>query len=114
VFAPIGTPIHAVVDGTVVRVNRVDRFDGRHGLGGLTVSYEDDEGRRFYNAHLHQIPDGLDVGDEVEAGDVIGLVGRTGNARGTPPHLHLGVYVDDVAINPYPSLAVACNGGGED
>lgn len=117
VFAVEGTPILAVVDAEVSRITRVDRFDGRSGFGGLTVTYEA-EGRRYYNAHLQQIAAGLDVGDRIAAGDVIGTVGRTGNARGTPPHLHLGVYVGDVAVNPYPSLAVACaadgRGTGED
>jgi murein DD-endopeptidase MepM/ murein hydrolase activator NlpD len=107
VFADEGTPIVAAVDAEVVAVNHVDRFNGRSGFGGLTVSYEAD-GQRFYNAHLQGIRPGLEVGDELEAGEVLGWVGRTGNARTTPPHLHLGVYVDDVAVNPYPSLAVAC------
>jgi peptidoglycan LD-endopeptidase LytH len=113
VFASEGTPIVAAVDAEVVAVNSVDRFNGRSGFGGLTVSYEAD-GARYYNAHLQAIRPGLEVGDELEAGDVIGWVGRTGNARGTPPHLHLGVYVDDVAINPYPSLAVACADDGRE
>ena len=107
VFADEGTPIVAAVDAEVVAVNHVDRFNGRSGFGGLTVSYEVD-GVRYYNAHLQRIKPGLEVGDQLEAGEVLGWVGRTGNARGTPPHLHLGVYVDDVAVNPYPSLAVAC------
>jgi murein DD-endopeptidase MepM/ murein hydrolase activator NlpD len=111
VFADEGTPIVAAVDAEVVAVNHVDRFNGRSGFGGLTVSYEAD-GQRFYNAHLQRIRPGLEVGDGLEAGEVLGWVGRTGNARTTPPHLHLGVYVDDVAVNPYPSLAVACAADG--
>jgi peptidoglycan LD-endopeptidase LytH len=107
VFADEGVPIVAAVDAEITAINRVDRFNGRSGFGGLTVTYEAD-GARYYNAHLQEIAAGLSIGDEVEAGDVIGTVGRTGNARGTPPHLHLGVYIDDAAINPYPSLAVAC------
>ena len=107
VFAPIGTPIRAVTDGEVVRLNTVDRYDGRSGFGGLTVTYEQDD-QRFYNAHLDAIHPDMAIGHQLQAGDVIGWVGRTGNARGTPPHLHLGWYVDDAAINPYASLAVAC------
>lgn len=112
VFAPTGTPIVAVTDGVVARMSTVDRFDGIRGLGGLTVSYEQGD-QRFYNAHLDAIHPDMAIGHEVEAGDVIGWVGRTGNARGTPPHLHLGWYVDDVAVNPYGSLAVACHGTGD-
>ena len=39
---------------------------------------------------------------------LIGTVGRSGNARTTPPHLHIGHYVDDVADNPFPVLERAC------
>jgi murein DD-endopeptidase MepM/ murein hydrolase activator NlpD len=112
VFAPTGTPIVAVTDGVVVRMTTVDRFNGRSGFGGITVSYERGD-ERFYNAHLDAIHPDMTIGHEVEAGDVIGWVGRTGNARGTPPHLHLGWYIDDVAVNPYGSLAVACHGTDE-
>jgi murein DD-endopeptidase MepM/ murein hydrolase activator NlpD len=109
VFAPTGTPIVAVTDGVVSRMSTVDRYNGRSGFGGITVTYERGD-ERFYNAHLDAIHPDMAIGHEVEAGDVIGWVGRTGNARGTPPHLHLGWYVDDVAVNPYGSLAVACHG----
>ena len=112
VFAPTGTPILAVTDGVVVRMTTVDRYNGRSGFGGITVSYEQGD-QRFYNAHLNAIHPDMAIGHEVEAGDVIGWVGRTGNARSTPPHLHLGWYVDDVAVNPYGSLAVACHGTDE-
>ena len=109
VFAPTGTPVVAVTDGVVSRMSTVDRYNGRSGFGGITVTYERGD-ERFYNAHLDAIHPDMAIGHEVEAGDVIGWVGRTGNARGTPPHLHLGWYVDDVAVNPYGSLAVACHG----
>jgi peptidoglycan LD-endopeptidase LytH len=108
VFAPLGTPIVAPTDAVVEKLDAVDRFDGRRDLGGVTVWLE--QGRhRFYLAHLDSIHPDLRVGDEVAAGTVVGWVGRSGNARGTPPHLHLGWYVDKVAVNPYASLAVACS-----
>lgn len=40
----------------------------------------------------------------IEAGRVLGYVGDTGNAKGTPPHLHYGIYETGGAINPYPLL----------
>jgi peptidoglycan LD-endopeptidase LytH len=108
VFAPLGTPVVAPVDAVVEKLDAVDRFDGRRDLGGIVVWLERDR-HRYYLAHLHAIHPDLAVGDEVAAGTVVGWVGRSGNARGTPPHLHLGWYVDRVAVNPYASLAVACS-----
>jgi peptidoglycan LD-endopeptidase LytH len=108
VFAPIGTPVLAPTDSVVADLDPVDRFDGRRDLGGITMSLEHDR-HRYYLAHLDAIAPELQVGDEVTAGTVVGWVGRTGNARGTPPHLHLGWYVDRIAVNPYATLAVACS-----
>jgi murein DD-endopeptidase MepM/ murein hydrolase activator NlpD len=105
VFAPHGTPIVAVADATVVGVSRVDR-----GLGGLTVTYAVD-GYRFYNAHLATVAEDIEVGTSVVAGQEIGTVGTSGNARGTPPHNHFGLYAPGrSAFNPYPLLAAACAG----
>lgn len=103
VFAARGTPVRAVVDGTVTAVERVDRSGS---LGGRHVSVTAGDHRHYY-AHLDEVAD-VHVGERVRAGRMLGTVGTTGNARGTPPHLHLGWYVDDVAVNPYASLAVAC------
>jgi murein DD-endopeptidase MepM/ murein hydrolase activator NlpD len=73
---------------------------GTNRLGGTVVwVYAPAEGRTFYYAHLdrHAIG-GVAM---VAAGDVLGYVGNTGNARTTPPHLHFGIY-DDGAIDPWP------------
>lgn len=103
VFAPHGTPIVAMADGTVGEVSYADV-----GLGGRSVTYLVD-GHRIYNAHLDRVTDGLKVGDPVTAGQVIGTVGTTGNARGTPPHNHVGMYLPDGApVNPYPILRRSC------
>jgi murein DD-endopeptidase MepM/ murein hydrolase activator NlpD len=107
-FAPIGVPVLAPVDAVVAELDAVDRYDGGRDLGGISVTLE--QGRdRYYLAHLDGIHPDLRAGDEVRAGTLLGWVGRSGNARGTPPHLHLGWYVDRVAVNPYVSLAVACH-----
>jgi murein DD-endopeptidase MepM/ murein hydrolase activator NlpD len=107
VFAPSGSPIVALAAGEVVAVDPSDGFDGDHDLGGISVTVSTDVGR-FYAAHLLRIAEGITAGSHVEAGQVVGYVGTTGNARGTAPHLHLGWYVDDVAVNPWPTLAVVC------
>jgi murein DD-endopeptidase MepM/ murein hydrolase activator NlpD len=57
-----------------------------------------------YYAHLRDFG-AFEIGDRVMAGDIIGYVGDTGNAKGTPHHLHYGVYeLGGTAINPYPLL----------
>lgn len=61
-------------------------------------------GDRHYYAHLDSVAD-IQTGQRVAPGDVLGAVGTTGNARGTPPHLHYGVYRRaNGAINPFPLL----------
>ena len=108
VFADAGTPIVSLGDGVVTAVDSSDAFDGEHDLGGISVAVTTSVGR-FYAAHMQRVADGLEVGQQVEAGDVLGYVGDTGNARGGAPHLHLGWYVDDVAVNPWPTLEFVCH-----
>ena len=66
-------------------------------------------GQRHYYAHLERYAD-LKMGDWVEAGSVVGYVGDSGNAKGTPTHLHYGIYANytgyNAAINP-----IRCLGG---
>src|SRR3982751_6812774 len=95
IFAKEGTPIHAVSGGTVVQ--------GFHnGLGGNVVRIQGDDGRYYYYAHLKDGSfDHLKVGEHVRAGQVIGGVGHTGDALGTPNHLHLQVREGGEWINPF-------------
>lgn len=113
VFAPTGTPVVAVRNFTVTSVVRVDTwFPGtRKGLGGLHVSYRDDRGDVWYNAHLHpgSVPGHIERGYSGSAGEVIGHVGVSGNARSTPPHLHIERRVGGgMKTNPYPAIFPAC------
>lgn len=96
IFAPRGTPTVAVADGRVYST-RIG------GLGGKTVWLRDGEGRglTYYYAHLDSQL--VSRGQSVRRGDTLGLVGNTGNARTTPPHLHFGIYRDG-ARDPYPFL----------
>jgi murein DD-endopeptidase MepM/ murein hydrolase activator NlpD len=110
--APAGTAVVAMFDGVVTTLDTVDAYDGDHDLAGISVSYTD--GRtRVLAAHLDHVAFGLEQGRPVRAGEVIGYVGATGNAQGGAPHLHLGWFVEDVAVNPYPSLVLACRDGDD-
>jgi hypothetical protein len=97
IFAPKGTPILSATSGYVVKI-------GDDNLGGQTVSVVGDGGRKYYYAHLDSYARNLEVGDYVTRQTVLGYVGTTGNADGTPPHLHFGVYTTTGAINPLPLL----------
>jgi hypothetical protein len=98
IFADEGTPVHAIASGTVVQ-----GFDSS--LGGVVVRIQGDDGRYYYYAHLQEgSVDHLEVGQHVNAGQVIGGVGTTGNAAGTPSHLHFQVREDGDWVNPFEFL----------
>ena len=61
-------------------------------------------GRVYYYAHLEAYAPHLAEGDYVTTQTLLGYVGTTGNAAGTPPHLHFGVYQPGGAMNPLPLL----------
>ena len=95
-FSTYGSPVVAIEDG-VVRV-------ATNSLGGNTVYLYGRSGNRYYYAHLSAIADGID-GQQVEVGQVLGKVGTSGNAIGTPPHLHFEVKpAGGDTSNPYPML----------
>jgi murein DD-endopeptidase MepM/ murein hydrolase activator NlpD len=97
IFAPRGTPILSATSGYIYNV-------GENNLGGQTVSVISKGGRVYYYAHLDSYARGIQIGDRVTTRTVLGYVGTTGNAQGTPPHLHFGVYASSGAINPLPML----------
>jgi murein DD-endopeptidase MepM/ murein hydrolase activator NlpD len=104
IFAPAGAPVLAVADGTIHTVGFIK-------LGGYRLWLRDDSGNEFYYAHLSAYTPLAIEGQRVEAGDVIGFVGDTGDAEGGLPHLHfeihpaamLGLGYDGV-VAPYPIL----------
>jgi peptidoglycan LD-endopeptidase LytH len=100
VFAPQGSPAYAIVDGVIDKV-------GNGGLGGITLWIRADDGDRFYYAHNDA--NLVRVGDRVTAGQPIARVGKTGNARTTPPHVHFEAHPrGGAAANPYPLLKALC------
>ncbi len=100
IFAPHGTPLIAAERGVVTDV-------GEGKLGGLKVWLRGESGTDWYYAHLAAHAPGLVEGQLVEAGDLLGYVGTTGNAVGTPPHLHMQIHPNGGdAVNPYPMLNV--------
>lgn len=96
IFAARGTPVLSATEGVVTRV-------GTNTLGGLVVWVMGPGRQMHYYAHLDGYAD-IHRGQLVMPGDVLGHVGNTGNARGTPTHLHYGIYAGGGAINPYPLL----------
>lgn len=96
IFAPKGTPVRSTTRGIVTRV-------GSNRLGGRVVGVLGPGLEWHYYAHLDRFAD-VSQGDLIDAGEVLGYVGNSGNARGTPPHLHYGTYRSGPR-NPYPRLA---------
>ena len=96
IFAPRGTPVRAVIDG------RVRTDTGNRGGKVIWLSPLDGRRRRLYYAHLDDWA--VASGAVVRAGEIIGYVGNTGNARTTLPHLHFGVY-DRGPVDPYAYLS---------
>lgn len=92
IFSKFHTPVVAAASGTVVRVNE-------NNLGGRVV-WMRPAGKDYtlYYAHLDQQL--ATEGQQVKPGDTLGLMGNTGNAKNTPPHLHFGIYTSAGAIDP--------------
>ncbi|MGI9611388.1 MAG: DUF4214 domain-containing protein [Acidimicrobiales bacterium] len=121
-FGPKLAPLVASADGVVTSVRRTAAT-----TAGNKIIIEDDDGWRYVYFHLNNdtpgtddganpqgwiIADRLQVGDRVEAGDVVGYLGDSGNAERTPNHLHFELHKPNVgAINPTPSLDAAFDAG---
>jgi murein DD-endopeptidase MepM/ murein hydrolase activator NlpD len=107
IMAAEGTPVIAVADGTIEKLFNSVR-------GGITI-YERSADQQwiYYYAHLQRYAPGLAEGQQVKRGQVIALVGHTGDANAAGPHLHLAVnrmapgerWWNGTPINPYPLLA---------
>ena len=108
-MAPRGTPVVSTDAGTVEKIHTSVG-------GGLTLYLADPRGQFiYYYAHLDRYRAGIKEGERVNAGDVIGYVGSTGNAVANAPHLHFAIGKMDAekrwwkttAIDPKPLMARA-------
>lgn len=107
-MAPRGTPVLAADDGRILKL-------GKNNAGGITIYAIDSRYRLiYYYAHLDRYRRGLDEGDRISKGEVIGYVGHTGNASERAPHLHFQImrWEDErrwwagTPIDPKPVLAL--------
>ncbi|MEK3881994.1 M23 family metallopeptidase [Paenibacillus sp. PL2-23] len=106
IFAGHGTPVRSTCYGVI-------EIKGWNKYGGWRIGIRDLNNHYHYYAHLSGFDKGLNVGDIVEPGQVVGWVGSSGYGKpGTsgkfPPHLHYGIYIDrgllEWAFDPYPQL----------
>jgi murein DD-endopeptidase MepM/ murein hydrolase activator NlpD len=89
IAAPIGTPIHAPA-GALVAIAEPWFLEGNYTML--------DHGHGVFSEYLHQSEFKVKVGDVVEQGQVIGLVGETGRATG--PHSHWGLNWFEIKLDP--------------
>lgn len=117
IFAPCGTSVVAPTGGTISEVTRTDHWSARKNdggeRGGLSISIVGTDGVRYYGSHLRSIASSIAAGRQVQAGEVLGKVGNTGDARGLACHLHFGLspacgkgdwWVRRGVVSPYPFL----------
>lgn len=115
IAVPKLSPVVAVADGTVDWVQR-----DAEGRSGVAVGIRHRDGWRSLYIHLNNdtygsndgmgngVRPGLEVGDQVIAGQVVGWVGNSGNAENSSPHLHFELRMrDNVAVDPMASLRAA-------
>ena len=102
IMAARGTDAVAIQAGTIETMG-YDRLGGNY---IILISWNNN---RYYYAHLDAFAEGVSEGQYVASGELIGYVGDTGNARGTPPHIHFE-YRPDMGnrVNPYPLLTTIC------
>jgi murein DD-endopeptidase MepM/ murein hydrolase activator NlpD len=114
-IAPRMTEVYAVAAGTVIDVDT-------HHLSGRSVKIDHGGGWESYYLHLNNdnigtddgnapwtltVAPGIEVGAKVEAGQLIGWVGDSGNAEWTTPHTQFEIHLDGRALNPYELLTDA-------
>jgi murein DD-endopeptidase MepM/ murein hydrolase activator NlpD len=126
VFGRCGSAVRAPSDGWLLEVRREDVWDPASNRGadrgGRSFTLLGDDGVRYYGSHLRALTLGLEPGDRVSAGDRLGDLGESGDARGVGCHLHFGIsplchgtgewWLRRGAVAPYPFLR-SWQGGGD-
>ena len=98
IFAARRTPVVAVADGTLFNV-------GWNTLGGWRLWIRDRSGTTYYYAHMDAYSPAAVEGASVARGTVVGYVGDSGDARGTPTHLHMQIHPGGGGpVPPYPII----------
>lgn len=100
IFAPRWTEVLAATSGTLTAID----FGQRSGRSLWLVGRD---GRSYFYAHLQAWAEGVSEGMSVAPGERIGYVGNSGNASGSPTHLHFEIRDRGRAVNPHPILARA-------
>lgn len=117
IFAPEGAPFVAITNGLIDFIRFEDvwdpTIDDPATRGGMAIAVIGYDGVRYYGSHLSAIAPGVKPGMHVSAGQILGFVGNSGNARYVDPHLHFGIsnptFPEDWAvrrgeIDPFPLL----------
>ncbi|WP_394844699.1 M23 family metallopeptidase [Pendulispora brunnea] len=109
IFAAVGTKLVAMTDATVVETTTENpsHDPSASPIGGNSITLKDKDGWSYYYAHMDS-PTTLAKGQTVMAGQEIGALGKSGQARGTEAHLHFSIYPNDdydQGIDPYERLA---------
>jgi len=106
ILAKEGNLLYAVADGTITKLYTV----GTDKLAGNGVRLTMADGTYFFYGHMQKITEGITIGTQVKAGQVVGYVGKTGATN--TPHLHIEVHpLGGAAIDPTPVMAAvdACS-----
>jgi murein DD-endopeptidase MepM/ murein hydrolase activator NlpD len=95
VFTNRGCAFVAVTDGRIDEITSVDHWEPQtnrgEDRGGLSVSIVGTDGVRYYGSHLESIAGGIVPGKLIRAGELLGRVDNSGDARTTPTHVHFGI-----------------------
>ena len=118
IFGTKMQPLISTVRGTVAWI----RYPAV-GNSGNMISIEDDDGWQYWYIHVNNdtpgtddglapielaFPQGIEEGAVVEPGQTVAYLGDSGNAEGTPPHLHFEIHrPDGSVVNPWASLRLS-------